>query len=282
MIPVFVISIADNRDRRDHMLHILNDRHIPFEFFNAFDGRGKPTASISTLYSEENAEMRLGYKMIGSQVATVISHLNLYKHILELGYPYALILEDDIRFAQPIEPVLDSISLFPVNWDVVSLCYYRNSSTLRHYVISLRNRVPLADPYYLARFTQSMHSTAAYLVSAKGAAKLVATLESGFCEPIDHYVGNLRTHHLYAITPKPVEIDLQLGLASNVSREREEISGHSLLKADRLRSFLRHRGLFPLAKQINLARLEVQKPISQALYLMAHPWLLFCLPKLTE
>jgi glycosyl transferase family 25 len=281
-IPVFVISLADNCNRREHMSQHLSARSIPFEFFNAFDGRGKSASSISSLYSEEDAEKRLGYKMIGSEVACAISHLSLYKYIVDQGYPCALIMEDDIRITRPIEPILANINFLPVGWDVVSLCYYRNSSTLRHYVLSLRRKRHLVNCFYAAHFTQNMHSTAAYLVSARGAAKLIVTLENGFCEPIDHYVGNLRTHHLYAITPKPVEIDLQLGLDSNISREREEISGKSLVKVDPLRSFLRNRGLFPLAKQINLARLEVQKPISHALYVMAHPWLLFMLPRPSE
>ncbi len=186
LFPVFVISLADNIDRRKHMSILLNARSIPFEFFDAFDGRGMSAASISSLYSEENAEKRLGYKMIGSQVATVISHLSLYKYIVERGYPYALIMEDDIKFARPIEPILANINLLPVNWDVASLCYYRNSNTLRHYVISLRKRRHLVDRFYVAHFTQNMHSTAAYLVSARGAAKLIVALESVFCEPIDH------------------------------------------------------------------------------------------------
>lgn len=278
-LPVFVISLANNSDRRSHMFHLLNDRSIPFEFFNAFDGRGKASASISSLYSEELSEKRLGYKMIGSQVATVISHLNVYKHIVKQRYPYALIMEDDIRLTRPIEPILANINLLPPNWDVVSLCYYRNCNTLRHYVISLRKRLHLADCFYTAFFTENMHSCAAYLVSASGAAKLIETLESGFCEPIDHYVGNIHTHSLYAIVPKPIEIDLQLGLASNVARERLQLSGHRPKLSIYLRLLLIRTGLFPIAKRINLARLEWQKPISHAFYLTFHPWLLFVLPK---
>lgn len=278
-IPVFVISLADNNDRRAHMSRLLSDHHIPFEFFDACDGRGRPATSISPLYCDEHAEQKLGYKMIGSQVAIAISHLNLYKHILSQGYPCALILEDDIRIARPICPILSNIDALPPHWDVVSFCYYRNSNTLRHYVISLRKRRSLVGSYQSAFFTQNMHSTAAYLISASGAAKLVETLEAGFCEPIDHYVGNIRAHHLYAIVPKPVEIDLQLGLASNVSRDRLELSGQALATGDRIRRFLRRSGLFPLAKQINLARLEWQKPVSHILYLIVHPWLLFWLPR---
>jgi glycosyl transferase family 25 len=281
-VPVFVISLADNKDRREHISRLLGDHSIAFEFFDAFDGRGKPSESISTLYSDQHADQKLGYKLIGSQVATVVSHLNLYKHILKLGHPSALILEDDIRITRSLEPILANVEALPSNWDIASLCYYRNSNTLRHYVISLRQRCPLAGCYHSALFTQNMHSTAAYLISTKGAAKLVATLESGFCEPIDHYVGNISSHHLYAIVPKPVEIDLQLGLASNVSRERLELSGPDLATADSLRLGLRRCGLFPLAKRINLARLEWQKPISQFLYLIAHPWLLFWLPRPAE
>jgi glycosyl transferase family 25 len=281
-IPVFVISLTDNNDRREHMARLLSDHHIAFEFFDAFDGRGQSTESITSLYSDTHALQTLGYKLIGSQVATVISHLNIYKHILSTGYSCALILEDDIRITRPITPIFDTIEALPANWDVVSLCYYRNSNTLRHYVISLRKRRLLSDRYHLAFFTQCMHSTAAYLISAKGAAKLVSTLESGFCEPIDHYVGNIHALHLYAIVPKPVEIDLQLGLASNVSRERLVLSGPGLTTGDRLRLFLRSSGMFPLAKRINLGRLEWQKPISQALYVLSHPWLLLRLTKHAE
>jgi glycosyl transferase family 25 len=278
-IPVFVISLVDNNERRAHMTRLLNDHNISFQFFNAFDGRGKSAASITSLYSEEQAEKRLGYKMIGSQVATVISHLSLYKHILEQGHPYSLIMEDDIRITRSIEPILANINLLPEDWDVASLCYYRNSNTIRHYVISLRHRIPLACGFNLAYFTENMHSCAAYLVSSKGAANLVALLDAGFCEPIDHYVGNIYARSLFAIVPKPVEIDLQLGLASNVSRERFELSGNSPKLGFYIRFLLRRTGLFPLAKRTNLARLEWQKPFTQFFYLLAHPWLLFALPK---
>ena len=277
-VPVFVISLTDNKDRREHMSRLLSDHGIAFEFFNAFDGRGQPSESISPLYSDQHAEHKLGRKLIGSEVAIAISHLNVYKYILRLGYPYALILEDDIRITRSIAPILANIEALPSGWDIASLCYYRNSNTLRHYVISLRQRHPLSGGYQTAFFTQNMHSAAAYLISAKGAAMLVANLERGFCEPIDHYVGNISRHHLYAIVPKPVEIDLQLGLASNVSRDRLRLSGPCLATGHRRRLILRRCGLFQLAKRINLARLEWQKPISQTLYLIAHPWLLFWLP----
>jgi len=273
-IPAFVISLADNSDRRAHMAKTLASQQIAFEFFNACDGRGKPPCSLNPHYSEERAQLKLGYKMIGSQVATATSHLNLYKRILADGYPCALIMEDDIRFVRSIKPLLANINLLPHDWDVVSLCYYRNNNTLRHYVLSLRGRRPLAGAFQAAFFTENMHSTAAYLISASGAEKMVATLERGFCEPIDHYLGDFRRHQLYAVVPKPVEIDLMLGLASNVSKERMMLACDSIAEDDLVRALFRRSGLFPLAKKINLARFEWQKPISQFFYVATHPWLL--------
>ncbi len=274
---VFVISLADSHARRQHMAAVLSACGISFQFFDAIDGRGCDPLSLSHLYSESAAIQVLGYPMLGSQVATVLSHLSLYKHILASKLPWALILEDDIRIVRPIVPILDHISLLPSEWDVVKLCYYRNSNTLRHYVMAARGRRAFVRRYRLGFFTENMHSCAAYLISRKGAARMVEILEQGFCEPIDHYTGNITTHQLYGVIPKPVEIDLRLGLAGSVAGERAAASLEDSRQST-LRTLLRRFRLFPLAKKLNLARLEIQKPITHIYYMLTHPWLLLHRP----
>lgn len=96
-IPVFVVNLERSRDRRVRMEKILSDAAIPHEFVPAFDG-AKEDASFVQKTIDESVFMKniRGSFLTRGEVGCAMSHINLYKKIIDEKIPYACIIEDDI------------------------------------------------------------------------------------------------------------------------------------------------------------------------------------------
>lgn len=94
MIPVFVISLPDITERRNSVSGILDRLNIPFEFVDAVDGRqGLDPQWEPTI--KRGIRLSLGQMMIETEYACALSHIPVYRRIVDEGIAHALILEDD-------------------------------------------------------------------------------------------------------------------------------------------------------------------------------------------
>lgn len=127
----FVISAKDNIERRKYMRDILSNLDINYEFFDAVIGNNLSEKEIDKVYDEEKAKKHKTIKrsLRKSEIGCALSHLNIYKQIIEQDLNNALIFEDDIK------PVYDNIDNYvdnalkelPPDWDLFLL------GTLNHY-----------------------------------------------------------------------------------------------------------------------------------------------------
>ena len=101
MIPTFVVSLPDCKDRRDCISGMLNHLGIAFDFFDAVDGRN----GLEKKYEAEidrAATKQRGRILSDAEYACALSHINVYRKIVRDEIPYALVLEDD---AIPLPPL---------------------------------------------------------------------------------------------------------------------------------------------------------------------------------
>ena len=109
---IFCLSLPSSTDRRQHI-----ERHLPalgIERFEFFDAVGPDDPEVKALYDSGKVAgyppcFRCGELSCGSdecnnilvpeQVATCVSYLKLWRHILETNINTALIVEDDVVFA---------------------------------------------------------------------------------------------------------------------------------------------------------------------------------------
>lgn len=94
MIPVFVISLGDSKDRRETISKYLKVLDIPFEFVDAIDGRDEVSPEHEYLIDRKESRS-LGRRMSNVEFACALSHLKTYQKIIKKEIPHALILEDD-------------------------------------------------------------------------------------------------------------------------------------------------------------------------------------------
>ena len=106
MIPVFVLSLPDCHERRSRITASLNHLGIPLEFVDGVDGRnGLPPEYESQI--DREAARRAGHLLCDAEFACSLSHIKIYRKIVEEKIEYALILEDDI---QPLPTLVEYLS----------------------------------------------------------------------------------------------------------------------------------------------------------------------------
>jgi len=119
---VFCLSMPASADRRRHI-----QKHLPalgIERFEFFDAVGPDDPEVQRLYAEDKVAryppcFRCGELTCGSddcnnvlipeQVATCVSFLRLWRHVLETGVNTVLVMEDDVVFADYASKVSEAV-----------------------------------------------------------------------------------------------------------------------------------------------------------------------------
>ncbi len=143
----FVISMKDNTERRNYMKSVLSEINIEFQFFDAVVGNDLSQEELEEVYDEERAKKHKTIKrpLSKPEIGCTLSHIGVYRKIVEQNLSNALIFEDDIQpiFDDP-DIINQAIEELPKDWDML---YF---GTLNHFAkASLSYRLKLLFYYPL-------------------------------------------------------------------------------------------------------------------------------------
>jgi glycosyl transferase family 25 len=149
MLPrCFVISLKGS-PRRQVIGPALHALGIPFEFFDAVNGRLLSPADIAASYDGGH---RTNRQLSAPEIGCALSHMTLYRRIVAESIPAAIILEDDAivgprlrRFAERADDLpgdVDVVNFFAADgvvyrkssFDVAGIACHRTSSSVSHAV----------------------------------------------------------------------------------------------------------------------------------------------------
>lgn len=94
-IPILVISLPDSTERRETVAARLDALSLPFEFVDAVDGRNGLSEEHEAMVDRDGMNAVRPYPMSDAEFACSLSHLKVYRRIVDDGIPHALVLEDD-------------------------------------------------------------------------------------------------------------------------------------------------------------------------------------------
>jgi glycosyl transferase, family 25 len=105
-IPVYVISLRDCETRRQTMTERLGALGIPFQFFDAIDGRKLSPDQVKTISS---GDWPLGGAPLApGEIGCMASHVAVCRMIGDGPDPFVCVLEDDVDVGDLIHVVLDA------------------------------------------------------------------------------------------------------------------------------------------------------------------------------
>ena len=102
----YVINLARSVDRRTHITAELKKTGLDYEIFTAVDGRELDMADASII---DPSFLNKGVFPAGS-AGCALSHVGVYRRIIEDGLNVALILEDDVTLPPDLAALADSVA----------------------------------------------------------------------------------------------------------------------------------------------------------------------------
>ena len=152
MIPCYVINMEQDVGRKENIIRQLDVLGMSYTIFNAVNGKTLNAEEIAQHYDRENAVRELR-ELVPGEIGCALSHLGVYKKIVEKDLPVALVLEDDANLlpeSLDFPPLLDVLQKLKTRFNcndpvVVLLSHVRRYR--KHSLISLVGKLELADTY---------------------------------------------------------------------------------------------------------------------------------------
>ena len=201
MIPVFVVSLSDCVDRRASIRKRLDDLQIPFDFMDAVDGRNGLGPSLETDIDRQGSERggRSGEMLSDAEYGCALSHIRVYRRIVQDNIDWALVFEDDAIPSPDLKTYLEG-------------GYFRNADLTQLYFNRTRvfriKRQHLFGSYnsYL-RTKVGSGSAAAYVISNRAARHILdkavpITREADWPKCVEDLIDEKRCRVVYPVIVK--------------------------------------------------------------------------------
>lgn len=91
-VPVYVVSLKRDSERRNKILKDFSELDIEFRFFDAIDAKDSRNADLI----ESMRDKGVGHEMTDGEIACTLSHQFVYQDMLSNNIDWAIILEDDV------------------------------------------------------------------------------------------------------------------------------------------------------------------------------------------
>jgi glycosyl transferase, family 25 len=105
-VHAYVINLARSRDRREYITGELKKTGLDYEIFTAVDGRGVDLHDAAVIHPSFLSRTAASAGSAGAS----LSHLGVYRKIIEDGRDAALILEDDVKLPADLGPLADAVA----------------------------------------------------------------------------------------------------------------------------------------------------------------------------
>ncbi len=204
MLPVFVINLPQELERRRHMEAELARVGLTAEFVPGVDG-SRLREEDWRRYDKETSLQVYGVDMLAGEIGCYLSHYRLLQRMLDENLDVALILEDDVRFEDDFPDVLAALMQAPRDWLLVRLSTSRRTSA--DWAANRGRAVAQLTPRYrLLRLGTHVLGAGAYLVTRAGAQRLV-DYGCKIVMPIDHTMDRYWENGIkpYVVSPFPVQ-----------------------------------------------------------------------------
>lgn len=181
MIKTYAISLANEHERRTHLLNECSRYGIQVNILDACDMRQATQADIEQLSQKmTHKKPKKQRYLTKGELGCALSHQAVYRQIVAAQDDFALILEDDVQWQDNPCDLLDSGSLKTIAeqypFDLLLLGYVK---TLAHQLPYYHRRIPIKKRVTWKQFTfgtpweQYACGTVAYIISQQGAQKLL-------------------------------------------------------------------------------------------------------------
>ena len=119
-VNCYVISLRRAWERREHITNEFRRVNLSFQFFDAIDGTRLSDETLAAV-DRETRRKRVMPPLDDSALACLLSHMSVFREVVDSGADMAAIFEDDCLLSPDIHDVLGALESGPTDFDAVML-----------------------------------------------------------------------------------------------------------------------------------------------------------------
>jgi glycosyl transferase family 25 len=175
-LPIVFINLASDIQRRSKLEAEFVRMGLMARRLDAVRWAELSDNEQSDHYSASLNDRHFHTPLVAGEKGCYASHLVAWRELMDSSHTAMVVLEDDVRFDPQLPAVLAAIEAMDVPWDMIKLIGRAHEK--------IRSRRHLSDGVDLIEYARVPSMTAGYVVSRRGAEKLLATRKP-FGRPID-------------------------------------------------------------------------------------------------
>lgn len=219
--PILFINLDRDAERCARMQaefarHELDGQRLPGVLWTAL-----PQAEQNALYSPALNARGFHKPLVNGEKGCYASHLKAWRWLVDSAHEAVVVLEDDVRLRPHFAAVLQALAQSQQSWEMVKL--------IGRVEIGKREKagaqVDLCEGHSLLRYRRVPSLTAGYVLSRRGAEKLLAT-RLPFGRPVDvdlRYWWEAQGLRMRGVAPAVIELD-ETSQDSSIGAKVEERS----------------------------------------------------------
>jgi glycosyl transferase, family 25 len=187
-IPVFVINLKHSFERRDYTTKQLNDIGVQYQIVEAIDGTKLTDENITN--NPDFGIYKFGIYsryLHKEEIGVTLSHLKIYRQIVDEKIGLACILEDDNDYLNEFREVLDNVLLHSSEWDILYIGHRSGSTTKEAKSKKKLQLKPLN--FYIGEAVEVPYGAYGYIINMEAAKKLLDNVYP-IRLPVDSFIGN--------------------------------------------------------------------------------------------
>lgn len=218
----FVINLAKDVVRKNHMIEKLDSLNLDYEFIDAVYGLDITDNDMPSFYNAARA-IKVRTSLAKSEIGCALSHIKIYQKIVQDNLPYAVILEDDVTINADINDVVTTLEKDGHLKSDTSDIIFLGGGRFRY-----SNWYPkkLTAQYKFVSVYDRAWGAYGYIITNAAARSLLTNITPIYTviDYWDHYARN-RWVSLKAVIPKVITISAD-GADSNIEVDRNLIGQH--------------------------------------------------------
>lgn len=176
-LPIVFINLDRDTTRRDLLEEQFQQHGVAAERLPATWWRDVPAAEQDHLYAAALNQQQYFKPLVDGEKGCYTSHVQAWRKLLNSSARAMVVLEDDVVLDNDFQKVILAISELEEQWDMIKLMGRPKAE-------KILQQGPLTAEHHLIQYRRVPSFTAAYVVSRKGAQKLLKTRRP-FGRPID-------------------------------------------------------------------------------------------------
>ncbi|KAI1280848.1 Glycosyltransferase 25 family member [Halotydeus destructor] len=188
MDNIYIINLLRRPERLERMQKTLNVIGLEAQFWPATDGRRLTESKLADLGVKVMPDYKDPYHdrpMTYGEIGCFLSHYFIWKDMLERNFTKVIVFEDDVQFGRDMKRRF-AIAIEEIDLEDVDLIYIGRKRQGSE--DELRIAVHFVEPSY-------SYWTIGYLITARGAQKLIKAKPLATILPIDEYLPIMYDNH---------------------------------------------------------------------------------------